>query len=404
MTIEYDRLADAELDGFVECFCTALGFRLTGKQREAFDQFVERDRMRVLRDQGQVVGTLGAHSLKMVVPGGTCNVAGTTLVGVLPTHRRRGLLRKFIEHHLSEVHALGEPLAALWASEGSIYGQFGYGLATERTAWKIPRTFAALHEGKGNAGECRLVDADEAFAEFPQIHDSQRDCRPGFLYRRAAWWSNRILSESHPAFGDVALRRILYSIDGSPSGYAIYHTSRQDSEGGLQLHVREVCARDEDSERSIWQCLTSVDLVESIHCWNLPADHPLRWWLKDVQKSSRTIAAGMWLRIISVETALTARHYRGRGRLVLEVHDEQCPWNCGRFQLEVHEDGTAECTRTSDSPDIVVPISALSSVYLGNFSWEDQRRCGAVSGAPDRVQLADAIFSWEPAAWCPERF
>ena len=40
---------------------------------------------------------------------------------------------------LDDVHARGEPIAALWASEGGIYGRFGYGLASVCGDMEIPK-------------------------------------------------------------------------------------------------------------------------------------------------------------------------------------------------------------------------------------------------------------------------
>ena len=92
---------------------------------------LEPERTLVLRDRGRIVAGTGIFSRRLTVPGGEVPAAGVTLVGVRPTHRRRGLLTTLMRRQLADIHDAGrEPVAALWASEPVIYGRFGYGLAT----------------------------------------------------------------------------------------------------------------------------------------------------------------------------------------------------------------------------------------------------------------------------------
>ena len=85
-------------------------------------------------------------------PGGRLPTAGTSVVAVAPTHRRRGILRAMMTQHLAEVHEKGEPLAALWASESSIYGRFGYGPASERAVMKLAKSFARFSRHSSGCG------------------------------------------------------------------------------------------------------------------------------------------------------------------------------------------------------------------------------------------------------------
>ncbi len=53
---------------------------------------VEFDRTIAALDGEQMVGSAGAYSFQMTVPGGVVPAAGITFVAVLPSHRRRGIL------------------------------------------------------------------------------------------------------------------------------------------------------------------------------------------------------------------------------------------------------------------------------------------------------------------------
>ena len=110
----------------------------------------------------------GIFSFELTIPGGVLPAAGVTIVGVHPTHRRRGILRRMMRLQLDAIHERGEPLAILWASEGSIYQRFGYGLGSMRTGINLDarpkRLPPAAHPGghdplprdrRGEARACR---------------------------------------------------------------------------------------------------------------------------------------------------------------------------------------------------------------------------------------------------------
>ncbi len=94
-----------------------------------------------------VAGAVSAFSLRLTVPGGEVGAAGVTGVGVRPDHRRRGVLRALIRRQLSDVRERGEPVAILWASESSIYGRFGYGLAAMDGAIEVPTERTSFTHG-----------------------------------------------------------------------------------------------------------------------------------------------------------------------------------------------------------------------------------------------------------------
>src|SRR4029079_11171647 len=139
-----------------------------------------------------IVGGAGAFTFRMTVPGGAqLGTAGVTVVGVLPTHRRRGVLRSMMRAQLDDVHERGEPLAALWASEETIYGRYGYGLASLNAQLDIVKSFAAFRPGVDTVGCVRLVDFDTAAQQLPPVYDAVQQVTPGMYERSEAWWRNR---------------------------------------------------------------------------------------------------------------------------------------------------------------------------------------------------------------------
>src|SRR6478609_6974952 len=187
---------------------------------ERFSSRLPHDRMHAVFDDGHIVAGAGAYGFELTLPGGPTPCAGVTVVGVLPSHRRRGLLRRMMELQLRDVRERGEPIAALWASEETIYGRFGYGLASLCMNLGIRRRSVRIRPELQREGSVRLVESDEALRLVPGLYDRIRRRSPGFLSRSRGWWETRTLGDRpENRRGAGPLVRALYSARGGrPAG------------------------------------------------------------------------------------------------------------------------------------------------------------------------------------------
>jgi len=379
------------------------GLDPTEERMERFAKNLPIERMHAAREDGAIVGGAGAFPFELTVPGAIVPTAGVTVVGTFPTHRRRGVLRAMMRAQLDDVHARGEPLALLWASEDTIYGRFGYGMASQYAEVSIPAQHSAFARPLEREGTVRLVDADEALKLFPRIWDAVRRRTPGMLGRTRNWWEFRILFEV-PGGGDGAgpKRFVVLERDGRPEGYAIYRHKPKWTDGisDSELQVVEALALDGRPTAEIWRYLLDIDWAVRSAASLLPVDHPL-WWLLATPRNMRPrIGDGLWVRLVDVGGALSERGYAADGAVVLDVIDEFCPWNAGRWR--VSREGAK---RTTLSPQLRLDVSALGCAYLGAFSFSGLVRGGRVEelrrGSAAR---ADAMFVAERAPWCPEIF
>lgn len=361
-------------------------------------------RMHAAFDDGAIVAGTGAFSLRMTVPGGAAvPTAGVTVVGVLPTHRRRGILRAMMRAQLDDVHERGEPLAALFASEETIYGRYGYGLASLNLQFDVDRVHSAFRPGVENIGRVRLVDAAAAATQMPGVYDAVRGVTPGMLERPPSWWEHRLLADPQAfRFGGGPKHLAVLDVDGETRAYAIYrlHVSFGDLGPETTLRTIEVLGADPAATASIWRFLLDVDWTRTVSARLQPVDHPLLLLLARPNLARPTLSDGLWVRLVDVPAALTARTYADDRPVVFEVRDEFCPWNEGRWKLE---GGTA--SRTDDAADIALDVAELGAVYLGGFTFRDLQRAGRIQELRDgAVYGADGIFRTDAVPWCPEIF
>ena len=370
------------------------------EEERAARMLLPEGRMLVAVDDGTIVGGAGAFELDLTVPGGRVRAAGPTVVGVLPTHRRRGALRELMRVQLDDVHARGEPLAVLWASEGGIYGRYGYGLASICADAELRRPHTRFAREVDWPGGTRLVAADEALALFPQVYERVAAETPGMFVRSREWWEQRTLADSEwRREGGGELAFAVLELDGRPEAYAVYRLNFSYTAGvpSGRTVVVEAMGATPAATAAVWRYLLDIDWMETVEAELLPVDHPLHLLLLEQNRMTFRVRDGLWVRLVDVAAALAARSYAGDGELVLEVSDEFCPWNDGRHAL----DGST----TTAAPDLRLTVDALGSVYLGGFTFSDLLRAGRVEEAKEgAVARAGSLFRTDRKPWCPEIF
>jgi predicted acetyltransferase len=368
---------------------------------ERFARLLPHERMHAAFEDGQIIGGAGAFPFELSVPGSSLPCAGVTAVGVHPTHRRRGALRAMMDAQLLDVHERGEPIAALWASEETIYGRFGYGLASWGGELQVSHEWDAFAEPLELAGTTRFVAPEEARVLFPPIYEAVRRERPGMLSRSETWWAERQLRLPDEE-SNAPRRFVVLEVDGEPLGYAIYRT-HFDFEGGLpasRLVVREALGSTPEATAAIWRFLLDIDWMAVAEVPFAPPDHPLFFLLALPRRSRYRMHDVLWVRLVDVSTALSGRAYGAGEPLVLEVRDAVCDWNHGRWRLD---GGT--CERTHAEPDLALEVAALGSAYLGAVSFRQLHEALRVEELRDgAIERADALFAWRPLPWCLEIF
>jgi len=403
MTVEIRVPAESELPAFFEQLSRVFSGRPFDPERLARNtSLTELDRTLVAVDGGRIVGTAGVFSLQMTTPGGAdAATAGVTRVSVAPTHRRQGVLRALMRRQLDDIHERGEPLAALYASQAPIYGRFGYGVGTWHSRITIPRGRSGFRAAARDGG-VRILDASDALEVLPDVHERIRRGQPGAVTRSEAYWKARLADPPDPRQDRSPLWFLVHEGDQGADGFAVYQVQarwRQEDPDGT-LFVVDLMAATPTATAALWRFCLDVDLMSRVEAWSRSADDPVRHLLADQRAARSVVYDGIWVRLVDVGAALGCRTYAADGALTLEVRDEFCPWNAGRWRLE-----GGECRRSDGDPDLVVDTADLAAAYLGGNRWAGLGAAGRVEERrPGALQRADAMFASSPAPWCPTHF
>ena len=410
MAVELRAIEPAELAELGRVFGMVFGEPWPKGWVEHLRPVFEFDRSLCGFDGGAMVATIATYSFQLTVPGGgQVPTAGLTLGSVLPTYRRRGILRAMVARHFEDVLARGEAISVLLASESLLYERFGYGMATRQAQLVIDRRHAALRPSPEDPGRMRMLGAEEAARVLPGVFERVRRTWPGQVGRSPAWWE-MWLGDPPWLRGDWE-RPILVVHEpagGEPDGYAAYR-QRPLWTGGLpdgRIRVDELLAESPEAAVGLWRHCLDLDLTVTVELRNRPLDEPLHWLLVDPRRLRTTeVADFLWLRLLGLPAALAARRYAAPGRLVLEVADALVPANQGRFLLEGGPDGAACRPAGQAEPDLRLDVADLGAAYLGGVQFANLARAGRVAEARSGgLARADAMFATDRAPWCSTEF
>ncbi len=343
------------------------------------------------------VATVASWTTPLSVPGGgTVPAWAISAVTVAPTHRRRGIARNLLEAELRTAAACAVPVAALTASEATIYGRFGFApsaqvakitIDTKRTAWA----------GSTPTGRVRFMELSDLFEQGPAIFERERVQHPGEIELDEALWCE--ILDYRPGKADKAkdLRAIGYTdAAGDLQGFAAYRV-KESSDDTLTAKVAHLAAATDDAYAALWRFLLELDLVRAVEADLRSLDEPVLWQLSDVRAAKVEPFDHLWLRILDPIAALEARTYSRQGSIVLDVVDP-LEFAQGRFLLEIDGEGTAAvCRLTGDVPEDAAHATLserdLALIYVGGASATALHSAGRiVEGTPGAATLVDAAF------------
>jgi predicted acetyltransferase len=354
----------------------------------------------------ELAGVYTSYDMGLTAPGPVdalvrVPMAGLSWVSVHPDHRRRGVLTEMVAHHFAGLREQGVALSGLHAAEVKIYGRFGYGISSVELELELERatdfTAPSLEDAAGRV-TTRFVAADSDSAARA-VHDLHLRCA-----RETLGAVSRPNQMARPFLIDLPLTRqgreplqvLLADVDGQPAGYAIFSREHkfENWRARGKVTVQELAATDPAALLALARRLVDFDLTASIRINGVASDDPLMWWAGGPRGMDVKTYDSLWLRLVEVGEALSARGYSSACDVVLDVVDPVCPWNQRAWRLKADRDGVASCTPTSDDADLRLPVQALGAAYLGSRSIAAQAHEGVVTElTPGSVRLLSRAMS-----------
>jgi len=409
MTHEIRRIREDELPTFIDSMSAGFLARPdVDKVAEAVKPLWDLERTSAAFEGNRIVGTFRTWATELTVPGGIqLPGAAVTNVTVLPTHRRRGVLRGMVVAEHAAIRERGEAVALLYASEYPIYGRFGYGAACLDSTWTLNTRATTFHADP--PGTVELAKPGEDTRDMIKgVYEAWRVRQPGEIRRRDSSWDFDLgLRETvwDPRWkGFLALHR---DASGTVDGYTRYRADDrwENRQPQNTLSVDELHALNDDAYVALWRFLAEVDWVATVKAERRSPFERLRWFLTNARAAVISdVGEGMWVRLFDLPRALEARTYERDGSVVLEVVDSEAPGGRARVHLEASPSG-AKARPTKRSPDLTLNVSALGAAYLGGAplreavraSGVDEHRTGALAEAT-------ALFRTLDEPWCSTFF
>lgn len=355
-----------------------------------------------------IVGTARSWATELTAPGGAL-LPGTAIaaVSVLPTHRRRGVMRGLMTADLAAARERGEVVGVLWASQAPIYARFGFGPATRAATWTVEVGSGAVPgEARPDALAVMPVSA-EARDLIKGVFERWRARQPGEVRRREFTWDLELglrprLRGDDPWAGTLVIHR---DPGGQPDGYVRYHLEErwERRQGRGVLHVNDLHALSDEAYGDLWRLVCGMEWASIVRAEQRSPQERLPWLVADGRTAQpESVADGLWLALIDLPRALQTRAYESDGRVVIGV--ASADGTLERFALDASRDG-ATCRPTDASSDVVVPASALAAAYLGDVPLRVATIAGgADEHRPGALALLDRLMRTLDPPWCSTFF
>ena len=298
------------------------------------------------------------------------------------THRRKGLLRRLIEDDLADAVAQDVPIAALTASEATIYGRWGFGPATFRHGVEVDTSPGFALRSFADPGRVELIEPEQAWPHVKGVFDAFHARQRGSVEWPSPYQDMHRGTFNFDGGGPNRKIRAALHLDaaGRVDGFVIFRPGEKDS-----VRVDEMAALTSEAQLALWSFLGHMDRVPKVTFNLFHPDDPLPWALTDLNRVKTTeVQEFLWIRVLDVPRALGARPWTADGSVVLEVDDPQGHAS-GSFELTT-ADGVATVSPTDRPSDVQVDAETLGTLYLAAVPVATLHRAGRIGGSDEAVR------------------
>jgi predicted acetyltransferase len=344
-------------------------------------QRVGAEGLRLIREGGQVAGTLVSIPMGQWYGGRDVPIVGVGGVGVSPVYRGRGTATRLMQGLLREARDSGAPLSTLYPATQPLYRRVGYEHAGARYEVRVKVPSIDVQE---RTLALRPIEARDE-AAITACYQRMAQGRQGWLARGPYVWSRVRAPRAGTAHG--------YLVEGKAGveGY-VYLVRKVLTGWNQELIASDLVASTPAAARRLLSFVGDHRSLATEFSWFGGGDDPLLMLLRE-QTYSVKLDMHWMVRVLDVAKALEARGWPVglSGALHLEVEDDLFPENRGRYVLEV-SDGVAR-VRQGGEGRMRLHVRGLAPLYTGFLSAEALRAAGALEADDASVRAAVALFS-----------
>ena len=334
---------------------------------------------------------------------GSLNVGGSVIdchqisdVTVRASHRRQGIARNLMTASLTAAKERGLAVAALTATEATIYGRFGFGAAIFKDQIEL-RVGSGFDIHAPITGTCEYLDVQQLAEASRVVFDKFHATQTGSIGRCAPVMEvlNGSVEKSTRKHDDKIRAVGHWDEQGNLDGYATWKSADRDD----AINVIDFVPTNTDASVAMWAFLGSLDLVRRVRFNRARNDEHLPWALTDrrryIVKEHDDL---LWLRVLDPAAVLTARNYYTEGEVCFRVIDTMGIAD-GVWRLTV-EKGKATCVPTDDEPELDINVAALGSTLLGGVNIHALTTVGWVKGNQEAIDVFGMLLRRRREPWC----
>jgi predicted acetyltransferase len=305
-------------------------------------------------EDGKIVASLTAIPYNVYWPGaksGQMAMGGIAGVATVAEARGQGNVEKMLSESLRVMREKGQFVSALYPFAWAFYRKQGWEWVGEKREMRIPLAELPRQHGKAR----RIHEA----AEARPLNDAFGARYRGFIFGNEDWEGRFKPSGDKEAFAYIGA-----------DGYLIARYADD-------IEVKEFIAPSAEAHTALLGLLRDFGTQRKFARLTVPSDSPFWSFLMHWDIETKVWPIFM-ARVVDITGAMQSLEtHAPNGKLILALHDPQCPWNAGIWQIEV-SDGHVSVTRASatESPQIALDIQAFSQAFWGHPSLTHLRLAG----------------------------
>jgi predicted acetyltransferase len=388
-TFEYGPVPQEEAQALASLLSDALHFNMNAEEITRYVERVGYETFRLVRQDGRMAAGLGIIETAQWFGGRKVPAIAISPVGAAPEFRGRGASSHLLQKMHEEVRERGYPLACLYPATLTFYRRSGYEKAGSWNTYELSTD--AIHGKHRDMDLVHVID-EAGNDEIRRVYEARARLNNGHLERWPNLWQRMLQGK------DKTVHKYLAHRDGLAEGYACYVQGGQVE----QTRIVDWCALTRDAALRLLTLFADDRTMTSGIKWHGGPSDPFLFLLPEPQEKVAEVFDWV-IRVTDVEKALSLRGYPAElsTEIHFAVHDEQLPWNDGRFVLRI-EDGIPEVRRGGDGR-LALHARTLVPLYTGYLTPMELRLVGGLEGDDRDLVRAQMAFSG-PRPWMPDIF